>query len=535
MLLISSMFLSMAYVALTGKEENLEESKYGKENKNVEQNLRINISSEPPTLHPGLSTDITSGSVLLQTFEGLTRIDLWGKTVNAAAKVIKISKDQKTYIFTLRDAKWSNGDPVTAKDFEYAWKWALDPTNHSASAYQLYYIDGAREYNEGKGSANKVGVKALDDKNLEVKLVNPTQTFLQLTALPIYFPINSKVAEENSEWAEDLRDYSTNGPFELIEWSHNEKIVLKKSKNYWDSNTVRLKTITMLMVNNPITELSMFDNGEIDWAGSPMGHLPISGMQSFIEDGMVNTGTVTGHYLFNFNTRDEPFNNENMRKAFALSINRKELIDSVGYEGLTPALAIVPPTLVPENKKGYFKDDDVENAKKYFQNGLEELGYKNVNELPPVTLSLNLIGGNQKIAQVIQKMWKENLGVKVILEKNNKNINIFDYEIPPTGWIGEFNDPLNFLEMYRNRKLDNNGTGWENEEFKTILKQTQTETDPNKHLKLLKKAETVLMDKMPVIPIYFYSNYWVQNEDLKGVALYDLDHIQFKWAYFEKE
>ncbi|MDR7078838.1 oligopeptide transport system substrate-binding protein [Neobacillus niacini] len=540
MLLISSMFLSMFYVALFGKEETVEEGLADQTGKNLQQNLRINISKEPSTLHPGLAADPTSISVLLQTFEGLTRIDLWGQTVNAAAKVVKISEDQKTYTFTLRDAKWSNGDPVIAKDFEYAWKWALDPSNHSNSAYQLYYIEGAREFNNGKGSANNVGVKAIDDKTLEVKLVNPTPYFLELTALPTYFPINSIVAEENPKWASELGVYSSNGPFKMTEWLHNERIVLKKSDNYWDLGPVKLKSITMFMVDDPISELSMFEKGELDWAGSPIGHMPIDGVQEFVDVEMLNSQSVEGNYIYQLNNSVEPFNNVNMRKAFALAINRKEIIDSIAKLGLTPATAIVPPTLIPENDKGYFKDYDVKNAKEYLQKGLEELGHTEASELPPITLSVNTNEGHEEIALAIQKMWNENLGVNVTLnnssgKENSDNIQILDYEVAETGWIGEFNDPYHFLKMYGDSNSINNSTGWENNDFRSLLLQAQNETDENKRLEILKKAEDVLMSDMPVIPIYFYSNYWLQNEDLQGVAISGLSHIQFKWAYFEKK
>lgn len=539
MLLIFSMFLSMAYVALIGKNKNASESEESQKTESLKQDLRINISKEPSTLHPGLAADVTSGIVVLQTFEGLTRINMWGQTGNAAAKVIKISKDQKTYTFILRDAKWSNGDPLVAKDFEFAWKWALDPANHSESAEKLYYIEGAKAFNKGKGSADQVGIKALDAKTLQVKLEEPATNFLQLTALPTYFPINSKVAEENPDWVNETKDYISNGPFKLAEWSHNNHIILKKNENYWDSNSVKLKTITMFMVD-PLTEITMFDKGKLDWAGSPAGHLPKVGSELFIDIKKIISQPITAHYIYQFNTSTVPFNNENIRKAFALSINRQKLIGIVGQRGVSPAMGIVPPNLFSDNKKGYFKDDDIEDAKKYLQKGLEELGYHDASELPPVTLSVRSSDAHQNLAQAIQQMWKGNLGVAVTIDdsfagKQNGRANIVDYEVPPIEWIGYYNDPFNFLVMYRDAKQDHNGTGWENGKFQSLLKESQTEAEQNKRLKLLKQAEGVLMDEMPVIPIYYYANTWVLNKNLQGVALSGRDHLQFKWAYFEED
>ena len=416
MMLVLSMFLA----ACAGGNDTGK-----KDGENVAQDLRININTEPPTLHPGLATDSTSGTVLRQVLEGLSRINLEGKAELAAAEDVKISDDQKTYTFTLRDATWSNGDPVTAKDFEYAWKWALDPANASAYSYQLYYLEGGQAFNEGTGSADAVGVKALDEKTLEVKLVNPTPFFLELTAFYTYLPINSKIAEANPDWANDAgENYTTNGPFKLTEWKHSDKIVLEKNEDYWDADTVKLNTITMIMVNDPNTELSMFDSGELDWAGMPTGNLPTDALPTLKDAGKLNTEAIAGIYNYKLNTTVEPFNNANIRKAFALAINRQELIDNVTQGGQMPAMAIVPPTMFPENEKGYFKDNDVAKAKEYLQKGLEELGLSDVSELPAIAISYNTDDGHQKIAQAVQDMWKTNLGVEVTLDNSEWKVYI---------------------------------------------------------------------------------------------------------------
>lgn len=527
--------VSMVLAACGGKEDKAAPDKKGE----VKQDLRININTEPPTLNPGLAEDSTSGTVLRQILEGLTRINLDGKAENAMAEDIKVSDDQKTYTFTLRDAKWSNGDPVVAKDFEYAWKWALDPANKSAYAYQLYYIEGGQAFNEGKGTVDAVGVKAIDEKTLEVKLVNPTPYFLELTAFYTYLPVNSKIAEANPDWANDAgENYTTNGPFKLTTWKHADKVVLEKYDKYWDADTVKIETITMIMVNDPNTEISMFDNGELDWAGMPTGNLPQDALPALKKEGTLHTQPIAGIYNYKLNTSVEPFNNANIRKAFALSIDRKSLIENVTQGGQIPAMAIVPPTMFPENEKGYFKDNDVKKAKEYLQKGIEELGYKDVSELPAVTLSFNTDDGHQKIAQAIQDMWKKNLGVEVTLDNTEWKVYIQkiqdgDYQIGRMGWLGDFNDGINFLELYYSKDGGNNDTKWESPEFQKLLDQSATEKDAKKRQDLLKQAEKVFMDEMAVIPIYFYTNNWVQDESLKDVAVSGLGDVQFKWAYFE--
>ncbi|MBG9589582.1 peptide ABC transporter substrate-binding protein [Cytobacillus firmus] len=538
MLLVLSMFLA----ACSGGGDNADGGEKGGDDggkSDVPQELRVNINTEPPSLNPGLAQDSTSGTVLRNVLEGLTRINQDGKPENAMAEDIKVSEDGKTYTFTIRDAKWSNEDPVTAKDFEYAWKWALDPANNSTYAYQLYYIEGAEAFNTGKGEKDAVGVKAIDDKTLEVKLVNPTPYFEELTAFYTYLPVNSKIAEANPEWATDAgENFTTNGPFHMVEWSHSDKIVLEKSKTYWDAETVKLDSIEMVMINDPNTELSMFDNGELDWAGAPTGALPTDAMQALKDEGRLVTQPIAGIYNYKFNTTVEPFNNVNIRKAFAHAINRQELIDNILQGEQLPAMAIVPPSMFEENEKGYFPDNDVEKAKEYLQKGLEELGLKDASELPAVTLSYNTSEAHQKIAQAVQDMWKQNLGVEVTLDNSEWNVYLdkldqMDYQVARLGWLGDFNDAINFLEMYRDADGGNNNTGWESKEFQDLLAKSATETDPEARQQLLKDAEAIFMEDMPVAPIYFYTNNWVQAENLKDVAVSGLGDVQYKWAHFE--
>lgn len=533
MLLVVSMFLA----ACGGGGDNADGG--GDGGKDVPQELKVNINTEPPSLNPGLAQDSTSGTVLRNIMEGLTRIGQKDEPEAAMAESWEISDDLKTYTFKIRDAQWSNGDPVTAQDFEYAWKWALDPNNQSTYSYQLYYIEGAEAANTGKGSMDDVGVKAIDDKTLEVKLVNPTPYFLELTAFYTYLPVNSKIAQENKDWATDAGDdYTTNGPFHMTEWSHSDKIILEKSDTYWDKDTVKLDSIEMVMINDPNTELSMFDNGELDWAGAPTGALPTDAMQALKDNGTLVTQAIAGVYNYKFNTTVEPLNNENIRKALSHALNREELIANITQGEQLPAMGIVPPTMFPENEKGHFPDNDVEAAKEFLEKGLEELGYEDASELPAIALSYNTSEAHQKIAQAVQDMWSQNLGIEVTLDNAEWNVYLdkldnMDFQVARLGWLGDFNDAMNFLEMYKDADGGNNQTGWEDPEFQKLLEQSQTETDPDARLQLLKDAEAIFMDAMPVAPIYFYTNNWVQDENLKEVFVSGLGDVQYKWAYFE--
>lgn len=511
----------------------------GSEKEKPKQEFRVNIKTEPFSLHPGLANDNTSGTVLRNTFEGLTRIGMDGKPELAMAEDYKVSEDGTVYTFKLRDAKWSNGDPVTAHDFEYAWKWALDPKNESQYAYQLYYLKNGEAANTGKAPLDSVGVKAQDDKTLVVTLEQPTPYFLELTAFYTYLPINSKIAQKNPDWYKNAgEDYVSNGPFKMVTWEHRNKIELVKNDQYWDKDNVKLEKITMHMIEDVNTELSMFKKGELDWAGAPFSALPTDSIEQLEKEGILNIKPIAGVYWYKFNTEVKPLNNVKIRKALAYAIDREAIVKNITKAGQIPAMAAVPPSMFPENEKGYFKDNDVETAKKLLEEGLKELGYKDVSELPVIKIAYNTDEAHQKIAQAIQDMWKKNLGIKTELENEEwavyiEKLHRGDYMVGRMGWLGDFNDPINFLKLFRDKNGGNNYTRWENPQFKQLLIQSQKERDPEKRLELLKQAEKIFMDEMPVAPIYFYTNAWVQKDNLKDVAISGLGDVQLKWAYFE--
>ncbi|MFD2369592.1 peptide ABC transporter substrate-binding protein [Brevibacillus sp. GCM10020057] len=493
--------------------------------------LKVNLHSEPPTADPGIAEDSTSGTIVRAAFEGLTRTGEDGKVHEAAAESYTVSEDGKTYTFKLRDAKWSNGDPVTAKDFEFAWKRALDPKTASNYAYQLYYIKNGEAFNKGKAKVDDVGVKALDDKTLEVTLENPTPFFTELTAFYTYYPVNKKVVEANEKWAIDASTHVGNGPFKLESWEHKSKLVLAKNENYWDKDNVKLDKIEFSMVEDENTELSMFDNGELDWAGAPTSSLPTDAIPALKDSGKMKTQPIAGTYWYKFNTEKAPFNNVKIRKAFTYAIDRQSLIDNVLQSGQLPATGAVPPSMALK-QDGYFKDNDIETAKKLLEEGMKEEG---LTKLPPITLSYNTSEAHKKIAEAIQDQWKKNLGVDVKLENKEWKVYLEDlhqgnFQIGRMGWLGDFNDPINFLELYKDKKGGNNDTNWENPKYKELLNQSALEKDPEKRKAILAQAEQILMDEMPIMPIYFYTDSWVQSDKVTGVVIDGLGSVDYKYA-----
>ncbi|MET3287664.1 UNVERIFIED_CONTAM: oligopeptide transport system substrate-binding protein [Brevibacillus sp. OAP136] len=500
----------------------------------TEQVLRWNLHSEPPSADPGIAEDTTSAAIVRATFDGLTRSGEDGKPHEAVAEKIEVSPDLKTYTFTIRDSKWSNGDPVTAHDFEYAWKRALDAKTASNYAYQLFYIKNGEKYNKGEAKAEDVGVKAIDDKTLKVELENPTPYFLELTAFQTYYPVNPKVVSANANWATDAKTHVGNGPFKMEKWDHKSKLIMLKNENYWDKDTVKLDKIEFSMVEDENTELSMYENGELDWAGHPLSSLPIDALAALKDSGKLNVHPVAATYWYKFNTEKPPFNNVKIRKAFTYAIDRQALIDNVLQANEQPAMGPVPPSMWL-NPDGYFKDKDFDNAKKLLAEGMKELG---LSKLPPITLSYNTSEGHKKIAEAIQDQWRKNLGVetklenaewKVYLEKMHEG----NYQVGRLGWSADFNDPINFLELFKEKNGGNNDTRWENPKYKDLLNQSGVEADPAKRSELLHQAEQIIMDDMPIMPIYYYTHTWVKNDKVKGVVTDALGAIDWKWATME--
>lgn len=521
----------------TGQNSGETDENTGEEQQADEQVLSVNIKTEPPSLHPGTSTDTTSSAVLDQVFEGLTRVNQQGEPEPAIAEDIEMSDDGLTYTFKIReDANWTNGDPVTAGDFEYAWKWVLDPNNADTDyAYQLYSIKGAEDAKENGGSLDDVGITVEDDKTLIVELEAPTDYFLELTAFHTYYPVNKNVVEGNDKWALDMSDdYVSNGPFKLVSWDHKDKIVIEKNETYWDADTVKLETITMHMIDDEATALQMYENGDLDWVGSPIDEVPLAAIPTMKDSGELHISDRAGVYYYTLNHDDELFSNENIRKAFALSIDRQGIVENVTKGEQKPAMALVPPSMFPENETGYFQDNDIEKAKEHLAQGLEELG---LDALPTVKLSYNTDEGHAAIAQAVQDMWKKNLEVDV--ELNNEEWNVYldslgegNYQMGRIGWIADFNDAINFLEIFETVG-GNNYTNWEDEDFQSLLKQARTELDPDKRQEILREAEELYMDQMPIAPIYFYTHVYAHKDYVKGIQVAPVGSFNLKWGYIE--
>lgn len=524
----TALSLSALLAACGGDESKTSSSGDG------EKELDLLITSEPPSLHPQLASDTTSGAILESTFEGLTTM-VDGEPVLAAAEDYKLSDDLLTYTFTLRDAQWSNGEKVTAEDFAYAWKWALNPENASEYSTILYPIKGAEAYNNGKGTAEDVAINVIDEKTLEVTLNAPTPYFLELTAFKTYYPIHKATAEADPKWYTEADTYVSNGAFNLTTWNHSGDIVLEKSDTYWDTENVDIDTVNIAMVESETTQMTMFDAGEIDFLGAPYGTISLDAIDRLKSENKLNVSDMSSIYWYKFNTEDPVMQNENIRKALALAIDREGLISNVVKGEQQPALGVVPNSVEGfGDDEGYFKDADFEEAKKYLEAGLKELGLANPADLE-VKVSYNTSEAHSAIAQFIQQGWSSNLGITVKLDNSEWQVYLDkigngDYQIGRLGWGADYNDAYTFLEMYNSAENGNNQTGWSNDEYTALLNESISETDPEKRTEKLLEAEAVIMEEMPVAPIYYNTNLNVVSDEVENMVPDALGNISLKYV-----
>lgn len=499
----------------------------------VKQEIVVNAMTEPPDIDPALATDTTSGWVLDHIFEGLYTRDKEGKPELGVAEDVAVSDEGKTYTFTLReDAKWSDGSQVTAEDFEYAWKRVLNPDTGSPFSFYLYYIKGAEAYNKGNGSAEDVGIKAVDDTTFEVELNAPLGYFDSLLTLWTFYPVQKDLVEGNENWAAEADTYVSNGPFKMTGWKHDSNVVIEKNEEYYDKDVVNLDKVTFELVNEATTYYQMFKTGELDLVMT----LPSDVIESEKENEEYVEVPYYGTYMYMFNVEKEPFTNAKVRKAFAMAVDRKSLTENVTLGGETPAYAMVPGGA--ETPKGDFREvggdyfeESAEEAKKLLKEGMEEEGW---DELPEVTLLYNTSENHKKIAEAVQEMVKDNLDVSIKL--NNQEWGTYldttkqhNFQMARMGWVGIFLDPVVNLDYYLGDS-PNNRTGWVNEEFDSIMEKSKVEQDQEKRYELLHQAEEILLEDLPFMPVYFYKNNYLTNTDFEDIAYFVNRYPYLKWA-----
>lgn len=508
--------------------------------------LNMRNTMEPTSLNTLLATYAYDFTPINAMIECLYRDDENDVPQPAGAETVDISDDKLVYTFHLReDATWSNGDPVVATDYEFAWQQALNPKVASDYAYMLYFIHNAQPYFNGEVEWSEVGVKVIDDYTLEVTLDNPLPYATDLFAFPTLAPINQKFYEEvgADKYATDAEYFCCNGMYELTEWSHNSQIVFQKREDYWNADAVGPDEIVYKIITDSQAGLNSYLSREIDYTDLDSGEVVQQAEAAGFE---VGVKPARSSYYLIVNTEDEFMSNQNLRLALAYSIDKQALVDTVYQNDNQPMTSFTPPAimgandssfqeaLVAERGEMYPGSGDLEKAQEYLQAALEELGCT-VDEL---NLSIDCADDSlrRNCATFLQEQWRQNLGIENITVNSmqtkqvSANRQSGDYCMSLGGWSPDYNDAINFLDLWVTDG-GNNDSFWSNEEYDNLIAQATAEADEEVRQQYLFDAEEILAAEMPIIPLYWQcQNYSYNSDKIVDGAIITANQTTFYYA-----
>jgi len=473
----------------------------------------LNNSDEPETLDPALMTGLPEVNIASGLYEGL--IALTPDTLMPAPGVAEkweISPDGLSYTFHLRDAKWSNGEPLTARDFVYSWQRVLARETAASYAYQLFYVKNARAFNAGKiTDFAEVGVKAIDDRTLQVRLVSATPFFLELCSFPTLAPVHRTAIETHGDKWTRPGNFVGNGAFILADWKPQQHVLLKKNPLYWDADGVKLDTVRILAILDPETAWKSYAYGDTDWIRT----MPRPRLTQLRERDDFSIATGLGVHFYRFNVTRKPFSDPRVRKALNLAIDKRQIAELL-EGGEQPARSYVPPGV-----HGYTPvegpDCDPDRARKL----LADAGFPGGEGFPTFKLLYNTNETHRVVAQRVQKMWQKELNINVELVNQGwkvylNSLDQLDYDMARSSWIGDYNDANTFLDMFITGG-GNNRTGWSNRHYDKLIARAANTLDPKERERAFQEAERILIDgEMPVMPLYYDVNHTLVKPRIGG-------------------
>ena len=498
----------------------------------------FSINEDVQVLDPTMNVYNTSSTVLQNLFRGLYKLDSTNTPVPALAESYTLDDSNTVYTFKLRpNIKWSDGSPLTAKDFEYSIKRVCNPDVASKAANDVSIVAGAQDYYDKKGTADQVGVKALDDNTLQITLTAPVAFFPQLLCTTSYYPVKQSVVEAGDAWTKDAAKYVCNGPFMLKEISPNNKYVMVKNPNYIDADKVKLAGVTAFVMQTPEAELAAYQNNEIDVSKNPNAQA----IKQFQGNPELHSVDKLNLYYFDVNTTNKPFDDPKVRKALSEALDRNTLVTKIIQMPYKPADGVLPPQIFDltnptktfSSVTGNLVKEDVNDAKKL----LADAGFPNGQGFPTINFMTNTSQTNKDIAQAVQSMWKENLGI-------NTNITTYEsstywteqengsFDVMYDGWTGDYLDPLTFMDLF-DAQRQSYQTRWSDPEYTKLIAANKATGDQKVRMDNFVKAEQILMDNMPVIPIYFGNEPYLCKPGLQGVFKNFIGHLYFEYASFK--
>jgi oligopeptide transport system substrate-binding protein len=479
---------------------------------------------DPQTLDPALATGLEDLRVINGLFEGLTRYDpVTARPIPGLAEKWEISPDGRVYTFHLRDnLLWSPGLPITAEDVVYSWLRVLDPRTASEYAGQLFYLKNAESFNNGTlRDSSQVGVHAVDSRTVTVLLNSPTAFFLDLCSFQTLSILPRQVIEKQGEQWLRSSPLPTSGPYLLDGWRLNYKIRLRKNPYYWDAVHTKSDVIDFLSVSAPNTALNLYQTGQADviW---DQNVIPNELLDELKKRPDYHTFPYLGVYFFRFNTAQGPFRDPRVRRALALALDKPRLVSKFLHAGETAA-----DHLVPDGAANYQPVSGLGCDPGQARRLLTEAGFPGGRGFPRFHYLFDASQGggriHEQLAVEMQHQWEEQLGIHVELAQMEKKvyltaINRLDYDLARASWIGDYNDPNTFLDLFRGNN-GNNQTGWKNPRYDALMRQANEQTDPARRISLLQQAETILVrDELPIVPLYFYAGFtYYDPVRIKGI------------------
>lgn len=504
--------------------------------------LHYGNGSEPQGLDPHVVTGVPESHLIRALFEGLAVKNPYTlEPEPGVAESWDFSEDGRIITFHINPrAKWSNGDPMTAQDYVWSWQRALNPAMGNLYNYMLFPVKNAEAYATGKLSdPEQLGVKALDKLTLQVTLNEATPYFIQLmdhySTFAVHRPTIEKFGKPTARFTKWTRveNMVSNGAFKLTAWRLNRRIVMEKSKTYWDADKVKLNGIVFYPTENIVSEERMFRAGQLHYTQSiPLEKIPVY-------QAMENTPYVQapylGTYFFLINTTRPPVDDVRVRQALSMAVDRDTLAATVMQKSVYPAYSITPPGALgykPPKVFGY----DVKKAKAL----LAEAGYPNGEGWPGLEITYNTSESHRKIAVALQQMWKEALDIEITIANQEWKVYLdsvtqMNFQIARRGWIGDYVDPNNFLDLYLTNG-GNNNTGFTNPHYdELILRKAPQAKTREERFAIFTEAETMLMEEMPIIPVYTYTSKHLINSSVHGMPSNLMDAANFKYVWLEPE
>ncbi len=494
--------------------------------------------AEPELLDPALATAQATSRISYALFEGLAANDSKGAPQPGVAERWDISPDGLRYTFYLRkNSLWSNGDPVTAEDFFYSWKRVLQPETAAEYAYQLHYIRGAKAFNEGKTQDfSTVGLRVVDPWTFEVTLENPTPFFIDLCAFATLLPVHRATVERYSDWASKPAHFTGNGAFTLHEWRPFDRVRLIKNPRYWNAANVGMNSVDVLPASRPNTAFNFYATGLADLM-MDKGLAPTALLGELKKRPDFHAAPFLGNYFVRFNTKRKPFNDPRVRRAFALTVDKEYLTERITRAGERPATSFVPPGAGAGYEPPPSYTRDVEEARRL----LAEAGFPEGRGFPVVYYLYRADSDlDQDLAVEMQNMFRRDLGVTIQLARQEWTVYLnsqqtLDYDMSRSSWVGDYNDPNTFLDMFVTGG-GNNNTGWSNPRYDELIASAGRENDRDKRFAMFREAEKILVtDEAPILPLYYYVGIqFYDPERLGGIEANLLDEHPIKAMYWKK-